>query len=239
MVIGICDDDKQWRESCKRTLEGFSLMIELTIEIKCFATARELLEYKGTPLDAVFLDIELGRENGIFVAKKLNKAWPSCQIIYMSNYLHYATEIYNTEHIWFVVKKHFQDKVGEIISRILRDFEGNTFRIVLTTLKNEVISIVPLDIYYLEREKRGTRIVTVWNEYHVKERMRDIVPQLSELDFSQCHNSYVVNFRHVKELQKDMYILYGGAGQEQIVQISRRYVQKTRKDFLKWSSLFV
>lgn len=32
--------------------------------------------------------------------------------------------------------------------------------------------------------------------------MRDIVPQLSELDFSQCHNSYVVNFRHVKELQK-------------------------------------
>ena len=153
MVIGICDDDKQWRESCKRTLEGFSLMIELTIEIKCFATAGELLEYKGTPLDAVFLDIELGRENGIFVAKKLNKTWPSCQIIYMSNYLHYATEIYNTEHIWFVVKKHFQDKVGEIISRILRDFEGNTFRIVLTTLKNEVISIVPSDIYYLEREK--------------------------------------------------------------------------------------
>lgn len=80
MVIGICDDDKQWRESCKRTLEGFSLMIELTIEIKCFATAGELLEYKGTPLDAVFLDIELGRENGIFVAKKLNKTWPSCQV---------------------------------------------------------------------------------------------------------------------------------------------------------------
>ena len=103
----------------------------------------------------------------------------------------------------------------------------------------KLFSIVPSDIYYLEREKRGTRIVTVWNEYHVKERMRDIVPQLSELDFSQCHNSYVVNFRHVKELQKDMYILYGGAGQEQIVQISRRYVQKTRKDFLKWSSLFV
>ena len=63
--------------------------------------------------------------------------------------------------------------------------------------------------------------------------MRDIVPQLSELDFSQCHNSYVVNFRHVKELQKDMYILYGGAGQEQIVQISRRYVQKSKKGFFK------
>lgn len=239
MVIGICDDDKQWRESCKRTLEGFSSMIKLPMEMKCFATAEELLEYKDTPLDAVFLDIELGRKNGIFVAKKLNKTRPNCQIIYMTNYLHYATEIYNTEHIWFVVKKHFQDKVGEIISRILREFESNTSRIVLRTLKNEVISIVPSDIYYLEREKRGTRVVTVWDEYHVKERMSDIVPQLSELDFSQCHNSYVVNFRHVKELQKDMYILYGEADKEQIVQISRRYVQKTREDFLKWSALFV
>lgn len=239
MVIGICDDDKQWRESCKRTLEGFSSMIKLTMEIRCFATAEALLEYKDTPLDAVFLDIELGRKNGIFVAKKLNKTKPNCQIIYMTNYLHYATEIYNTEHIWFVVKKHFQDKVGEIISRILREFESKTSRIVLKTLKNEVISIVPSDIYYLEREKRGTRVVTVWDEYHVKERMSDIVPQLSELDFSQCHNSYVVNFRHVKELQKDMYILYGEADKEQIVQISRRYVQKTREDFLKWSALFV
>ena len=204
-----------------------------------FCNSGGIIGYKGTPLDAVFLDIELGRENGIFVAKKLNKTWPSCQIIYMRNYLHYATEIYNTEHIWFVVKKHFQDKIGEIISKILREFESKTSRIVLKTLKNEIISIVPSDIYYLEREKRGTRVVTVWNDYHVKERMSDIVPQLSELDFSQCHNSYVVNFRHVKELQKDMYILYGEAGKEQIVQISRRYVQKTRKDFLKWSALFV
>ena len=26
MVIGICDDDKQWRESCKRTLEGLNVL---------------------------------------------------------------------------------------------------------------------------------------------------------------------------------------------------------------------
>ena len=61
----------------------------------------------------------------------------------------------------------------------------------------------------MEKEKRGTRIVTVWKEYYVKERLDDILPQLSELDFSQCHHSYAVNFRHVKELQRDMYILYG------------------------------
>ena len=110
---------------------------------------------------------------------------------------------------------------------------------VLKTTKNELISIIPSDICYMEKEKRGTRIVTVWKEYYVKERLDDILPQLSELDFSQCHHSYAVNFRHVKELQRDMYILYGQSKKEQIVQISRRYVKKTREDFLKWSALFV
>ena len=239
MVIGICDDDKKWRESCKRTLIGFSTMIDMGMEVMCFSTAEELLEYKETPLDAVFLDIELGRANGIFVAKKLNKVRPNCKIIYMTNYLHYATEIYNTEHIWFVVKKQFRDKIGEIINRILHDLENKTVHLVLKTVNNEIISVIPSDICYLEREKRGTRVVTVWDEYHVKERFVEIIPQLSELDFSQCHSSYVVNFRHVKELQRDMYILYDESEKEQTVQISRRFVQKTREDFLKWSALFV
>ena len=49
MVIGICDDDKKWRESCKRTLIGFSTMIDMGMEVMCFSTAEELLEYKETP----------------------------------------------------------------------------------------------------------------------------------------------------------------------------------------------
>lgn len=239
MFIGICDDDKRWLQTSQKMLMVFANITHVDIEIRCFSTAEELLEYKDIPLDAVFLDIELGRTLGINVAKKLNETRPSCRIVYMTNYLHYATEIYNTEHIWFVVKKHFRDKIGEIINRILRELENKNSRLVLKTMKNELISIVLSDICYLEKEKRGTRIVTVWDEYHVKERLSEIIPQLSELDFSQCHNSYVVNFHHVKEMQKDVYLLYCQSEKEQIVQISRRYVQKTREDFLKWSALYV
>ena len=137
------------------------------------------------------------------------------------------------------MKKQFRDKIGEIINRILHDLENKTVHLVLKTVNNEIISVIPSDICYLEREKRGTRVVTVWDEYHVKERFVEIIPQLSELDFSQCHSSYVVNFRHVKELQRDMYILYDESEKEQTVQISRRFVQKTRENFLKWSALFV
>lgn len=239
LIIGICDDDKKWLQTCNKILIEFATFINVDLETRCFSDSEELLAYKEVPLDAIFLDIELGKKLGISVAKELNRTRPNCRIVYMTNYLHYATEIYNTEHIWFVVKKQFRDKIGEIINRILHDLENKTVHLVLKTVNNEIISVIPSDICYLEREKRGTRVVTVWDEYHVKERFVEIIPQLSELDFSQCHSSYVVNFSHVKELQRDMYILYGQSKKEQIVQISRRYVKKTREDFLKWSALFV
>ena len=41
----------------------------------------------------------------------------------MTNYLHYATEIYNTEHIWFVIKSKFTDKIGDIIGKIVSDMK--------------------------------------------------------------------------------------------------------------------
>lgn len=239
MVVGICDDDKRWLQASKKMLLEFADLTQVDIDVRCFSTAGALLEFEDMPLDAVFLDIELGRHLGINVAKQLNKLRPNCRIVYMMNYLHYATEIYNTEHIWFVVKKQFRDKIGEIVSRILHELENKKSRLILKTMKNEIISLVPSDICYLEKEKRGTKIVTVWGSYYVRERLSDIIPQLSELDFSQCHSSCVVNFYHVKELQRDVYILYGEDKKEQIVQISRRYVQKTREDFLKWSALFV
>lgn len=127
------------------------------MEIKCFYTSKELLDYQDIPLDAVFLDIELGRQNGIMIAKKLNRIRPNCRIIYMTNYLHYATEIYNTEHIWFVVKKQFRDKIGEIINRILHDLENKTVHLVLKTVNNEIISGLYRRISVIWKEKKEER----------------------------------------------------------------------------------
>ena len=171
MVIGICDDDKKWRESCKRTFIGFSTMIDMGMEVMCFSTAEELLEYKETPLDAVFLDIELGRANGIFVAKKLNKVRPNCKIIYMT----------------------------------------------------------------IERDGKYTKCVTVWGVYTIKRKFDEIAEVLSGIDFSRCHNSYIVNFRHVREAKRNLYTLYDG----QIVYISKSHLEETKADFLRWSMMYV
>ena len=235
MVLGICDNDKKWRESCKKILVEFSMMISIDMEVICFATGEELLEYKDAPLDAVFLDIELGGENGIFVAKKLNKVRPNCKIIYMTNYLHYATEIYNTEHIWFVVKSKFTDKIGDIIGKLVSDMEFREKKIVAETKDRKTVAIAFPDILYVERDGKYTKCETVWGSYIIKKRFSEIAELLSDVNFSRCHNSYIVNFRHVQEAKRNLYTLYDG----QIVYISKSHLEETKEDFLRWSMLYV
>ena len=105
MRIGICDDDKVWCGTAERILDNFFEQLGREGEVFCFYTEEELLAYKGVPLDILFLDIQLREDKGegISLAAKINEKWKTCQIAYLTNYLFYATEVYNTSHIFFVL----------------------------------------------------------------------------------------------------------------------------------------
>lgn len=60
LVVGICDDDKIWLEESKEIIIKFAQKTKIELQIQCFSNKTQLLGYSGTPLDALFLDIELG-----------------------------------------------------------------------------------------------------------------------------------------------------------------------------------
>ena len=37
---------------------------------------------------------------------------PFCQIIFLSSYLSYATEVYETEHIYFILKSQLHQRIA-------------------------------------------------------------------------------------------------------------------------------
>lgn len=154
LVVGICDDDKIWLEESKEIIIKFAQKTKIELQIQCFSNKTQLLGYSGTPLDALFLDIELGNnENGIHLAKRLNTHWNDCKIIYMTNYLYYATEVYDTEHIWFILKSQFEKKIKDVFNRILHDKGKQQEKIVLKTIGKQMMSVAPADIYYFEKRE--------------------------------------------------------------------------------------
>lgn len=230
MVIGICDDDKVWCQEAGRLIGEYAKQTGLEITLYCFADQKELLSYSGIPLEVLFLDVELKKESGLKVAEAVNRRWTKCQIVYLTNYLIYATEVYNTKHIYFVLKEQFASRIGVIFGKLFHELEQQKKQLRFVSKKKQMICLAPEEIYYFERSKRKTILETVWGSYELYDRIDDLVKRLPADEFIRCHNSYIIYLPNVKLAQKDVFYMKNGTN----ITVSRGYAKATRAALTKW-----
>lgn len=231
MIIGICDDDRMWCSKAEFLIEQFAERTQLPAEVFCFQNSEELFRYQGEPMDVLFLDIEIRNENGIELAGKVNGRWAACQIVYLTNYLYYATEIYHTVHVFFVLKEQFEQKIGEIFGKLLHGMEQRGKHLIFSTAGGKEVSLRPAEILYFERIRRVTMIETVWGSYKTAEKLSEIQKKLPEPDFIRCHNSYIVYLPAAKEITRNTFLMENGTE----ILISRSYAGKVKEAFARWA----
>ena len=56
---------------------------------------------------------------GIELAKQLNAALPQCAIIFVSSFLGFATDVYEAEHTYFILKSELEQRIGTALQRAL------------------------------------------------------------------------------------------------------------------------
>ena len=105
--IAVCEDDYVYTEMIRSILQS---CITVPYEVKFFSSGTEFLNTltdHGCPYTLVITDIDLGSQsvNGITVAKRINKINGDTQIIFVSQYLEFASDVYETSHLYFVNKK--------------------------------------------------------------------------------------------------------------------------------------
>lgn len=231
MIIGICDDDRMWCRKAEYLLETFTEEREIPAEIFCFQNSEELFGYQGEPMEVLFLDIEIKDENGIELAEKINSRWENCQIVYLTNYLYYATEVYHTVHVFFVLKEQFEQKMGEVFSKLLHELDQRKKNLIFSVMGGKEISLFPAEILYFERIRRITVIETVWGEYKTAEKLSEIQKRLPQPDFVRCHNSYIVYLPAAREITRNAFLMENGTE----ILISRSYAGKVKEAFAKWA----
>lgn len=231
MVVGICDDDKNWCIEAGKRIEEYAGNTLLNVVVNYFENEEQLLRYEGSPMEVLFLDIELDGRNGIQVAQRVNKKWKNCQIVYLTNYLFYATEVYSTIHTFFVLKEQFEMKIGEIFQKVEHELSQQEKKLVFDVIGYKEVVLAPNEILYFERMNRTTRIVTVWGEYEIWDKIKEIEKKLPEIDFVRCHNSCIVYLPAVREMRKDSFLM----NNEEKVMISRAYAKSTKRAFIKWA----
>lgn len=227
MNIVIYDEDDSWRERSKEIIGKYMKQVTNEIGIYCCRTRETLMEAEvlGEDREILFLDLDSENENGIEMAKAVNKKWPECQIIFYSENLKYATEVYHAVHTYFVLKEQLEDRIAEIFVRIFEKKNQRKKRILFSVIGGKKISLLTEEILYFERTKRVTRIVSVLGNYETRDKLDSIAEKLPEKDFLRCHNSYIVNRLAICEKQKNYFVMRNGDN----VAISRSYVKAIRE----------
>lgn len=231
--IGICDDEIMWQKKISDSLKRYETERKIQLSIYSFSGEDELRAFKGRQLQVLFMDTEFGSFGGIQLACEVNRRWPECQIIYLSESAEYLYEAYRSKHLAFCMKEQMEEKLYEILEMAKDRIEQTTDKVRLTFHGDQMISLPLHEILYFERRERVTKVVSRSCEYAVDERIGVLEDRLASKDFIRCHNSYIVYLPAVKKYTNKSFFMCDGSE----ILISRGYREKTRKAFESWAGI--
>lgn len=208
--IAICDDDsvqiKKTEALIWKAAAGFSPETDL------FSDGEELIravEHSDYAPDLAVLDIHMPKSNGIDVAKALNRLVPECRIIFLTNFLGYATEVYETRHSYFLLKSELADRIDAALARALEDRSRD---LRLSFREGRAIKTVPMaEVLYLERNLKKTFIALRSGQKHCTSlKAAELLKNTEPGQFILCHQSFWVNMEKVTGMTAGGFVLENG-----------------------------
>lgn len=164
-------------------------------------------------------------QDGIRLAQSMKQYAPFCQIIFLSSYLSYATEVYETEHIYFILKSQLHQRIDPALHQALTALGDRSVQI--TAQKDGSTHVIALqDVLYLERNLRKTKVITQQGVFLTQESPETLISGSGH--FVRCHQSYWVNLKHVQAIGSNHFTMDSGSG----IPISRTYLQEAKQRFL-------
>lgn len=241
MNIGIYDKDTNRGNKIKRIIEDYLHQIlekeivkdverENINDIRIITLQnKESIDCENTNvfIYILFINLDTDGEVGIQLAKEMNRRKKGCQIIYYAESLNMVTEVYKTNHIYFVLQEQLHQRLDDIFQKIFMNFANVQERLFFTEIGGNKVFLLSEEIYYFERSKRVTRIVTVHGIYEIREKLSDIIERLPGKEFVRCHNSYIINVLAVREVKKDCLVMVNG---DKVV-VSRSYGKVIKETF--------
>ena len=227
--IAVCDDEPL---HCAYAAQMIRMHPECPdAEIRQFLSPQELLnmlESKTFPADIAVVDICMEEMDGIALAKEVNAHAPGCQIIFLSSYLEYAPDVYDAEHVYFVLKEQMKTRLMPALQKAIEKLRSTMPRVIVLKERSTSYQIPVSEILYFERVLRKTRIVSINGEYWSKLTPAALLSEVDGSSFCRCHQSFYVNMQHVVSMNPDSFTLSNG----QPIFISRTYKKAAKEQFL-------
>ncbi len=229
LKIAICDDEKNQIEYITSLVSSWSAREGHNCEFRAFESAVAcLFEYEDDKsYDILLLDIDMGKMNGVELAKTIRQSNDIVQIVFITGFPDFMAEGYEVSALHYLMKPVSEEKLHSVLDKATANLSKAEKRLCITF--DRQIDYVPLSkITYIESQKQYVLIYTTAETYRMKIPLADIGTQLDEY-FFKCQRSFIVNLRYITRINRDCVTLKNGAE----IPISRGVAEKIGKEIVR------
>ena len=178
----------------------------LELRGRCQTAMEALRVLRETPVDILFLDIQLPDITGMEMLRSLYR--PPL-VIFTTAYERYAVESYTVDAVDYLVKPFSFErflaavqKAESILSAAASTPDGGDALFIHTDQGD--VRIASKDVLYIKSLSEYAVVYTSAKEYLVRESLRDIEMRLSRFGFLRVHKSYIVSSRNVSTVDANV-----------------------------------
>lgn len=213
MKIAICDDEHKDLMLIKFLLKEYDASKQ--IDIFTFSNADDFLSAcDKLNFDIALLDIEMKGTNGYEAAKLLSIKDAHPLMIFVTNSLEYSVRGYGLV-FRYLTKPVTLESLSKVLDAAISEVTSNIFSLIIDGNSHIVKTN---DIYYFEVYNHNIVLHTIDETFTTRSTLKDILSQLPQGYFGMPHQSYIVNFAHIKTAASTDIKLTNGAR----IPVSRR-----------------
>ena len=232
--IGICDDSIRDRERIKIFCNNYFQKNDVEYQCLEFSSGEELLAYcyrkKKENIDLLFLDVEMGKIDGISVRQELQEVPFVKRIVFITGHAEVVLKAFGEKVIGFAEKPVSCGEVDHWLDIVIREVNKN-ITIVYDGF-NRTDSVETEQIEYIKAEKNYTMLY-LNNQQEgilVPLSMKDWEEKLKKLPLLRVHKSYIVNLYHVTNVTQEISLRDNPV----TIPVGRSYQNKVREKYMNY-----
>ena len=206
--IAICDDSQADAEYIATLVKEWAK--DRIVKIRTYPSAEAFMfNYaEEKDFDILLLDIEMGKMDGVTMAKAIRQDKESVQIVFITGYSEYIADGYDVAALHYLIKPVKKEQLWSVLDRAAERLKKNEKELLLKTADETVVMPVR-EIRYLDVQQN---YVTVHGKVDVtvKRTLGEFEKELDER-FFRLGRSYIVNLTCVRRISKTEVILTDGS----------------------------
>lgn len=211
LQIGICDDEAPVRESLHLQLEGLLHREAGEFNIFEFSSGEGLLAWLQKhpgQMDLLFLDIEMGGQNGMDTARELRKTNRDLLLVFVTGFADFVFDGYEVGALDYLLKPAQPAKLQKLLRRAvgLLAKDENAFFSFSNT--GGSYRVAKKDILFFYSDKRQVLLVTAGQEHAFYARLDEVAAQVGA-GFVRIHQRYLANAQKLEKMEQNHVVVAG------------------------------